>query len=104
VQERLGGFRVEVFNELGGILDVGKQNSHLLAFVFQGAARGEDLFGQIWRGIRQGSPFLVGGREGRRWWFRRLGASQDQDFALLIDGELLGFDEFLLQSLQVLVI
>ena len=91
------------FNQLGGILDVGKQDSHLFTFAFQGAARGEDLLGQMLRSIRQGRPFLVGSWEGGRWRFRRWDASPNQDFALLIDGELLGLDEFLLQGLQVLV-
>jgi hypothetical protein len=38
VQKLLGGFRVEVFDQLGRVFDVGKQHGHLLAFAFQGSA------------------------------------------------------------------
>ena len=34
IEELLGGFRVEVFDQLGGVLDVGKQDGDLLAFAF----------------------------------------------------------------------
>jgi hypothetical protein len=45
VQELLGGFRVEVLDQLGGFFDVGIQHRDLFAFAFQGAARDEDLLG-----------------------------------------------------------
>jgi hypothetical protein len=34
IEELLGGFRVEVFDQLGGVFEVGKQDGDLLAFAF----------------------------------------------------------------------
>jgi hypothetical protein len=53
VEELLCGFRVEVANQLGGTSDVGKQDGDLLAFAFQGAARGQDLLREIGGRVRQ---------------------------------------------------
>ena len=44
-----GLFRVEVADQLRRALEVGKQHRDLLALALQGAARGENLFGQMWR-------------------------------------------------------
>ena len=65
IEELLGGFRVEVLNQLGGVLDVGEQHRHLLAFAFQGAAGGEDLLGEIGRGVGEGSALGGGSGCGR---------------------------------------
>ena len=59
VEELLGGFRVEVLNQLGRVLDIGKQHRHLFAFTFQGTAGGEDLLGEIRWGISQRSTSIV---------------------------------------------
>ena len=51
VEELLGGFGVEVLDELGGVFDVGKQHRDLLAFAFEGSAGGKNLLGQMQRGV-----------------------------------------------------
>jgi hypothetical protein len=45
IQELLGGFRVEIFNQLGGVFDVCQKHGDLLALALQSAAGGEDLIG-----------------------------------------------------------
>jgi hypothetical protein len=52
IQELLGGFRVEVLDQLGRVFDIGEQHRHLLALAFQAMARVEDFLGKMWRGIR----------------------------------------------------
>ena len=47
IEELLGGFGIEVFDEFGGVFEVGKQHRHLLAFAFQGRARHENLLGHV---------------------------------------------------------
>ena len=48
IEELLGGFRVEVADELRGVFEIGKEHRDLLALAFQGRAGGEDFLGQIW--------------------------------------------------------
>ncbi len=72
VEELLGGFRVEIPDQLGRVFDVGEQHRDLLAFACQGATGGEDLLCEMGRGIGEGRAFLGGGRwsgsrEPRRW-------------------------------------
>jgi hypothetical protein len=62
VQQVLGGFRVKALDELGGILDIGKEHGDLFAFAFQARPGVEDFFGEIGRGIGQGSRRRRGGR------------------------------------------
>ena len=56
INELLGGLGVEVFDQFGGIFDVGKQHRHLLAFAFQGArgtsgsSRPDASGCRLWRG------------------------------------------------------
>ena len=45
-------FRVHLFRHLHRALDVGEQHRHLLAFAFEGGTRGQDLVGQVFRGVR----------------------------------------------------
>jgi hypothetical protein len=47
VEELLGGFRVEVPNQLGGVFDVTEHHRDLLALAFQGTAGGKDFLGQV---------------------------------------------------------
>jgi hypothetical protein len=51
IEEFLGIFGVEVFDQLGGVFDVGKQNGDDLAFALKGIARGQDFVGQILWGV-----------------------------------------------------
>ena len=62
IEELLGIFRVEVFDQLGGVFDVGKQYGDLLPFAFEGTAGGQNLFGQVgWCvGMRGTHGCLVG--------------------------------------------
>ena len=53
VQELLGSLGVAIPDQLGGVFDVSEQHRDLLAFAFQGTARGEDLLGQIGRRVGQ---------------------------------------------------
>src|SRR5215470_8727081 len=68
IQELAGLFWIEALDQLGGALEVGEEHRHLLAFAFQGAAGGEDLFSQIGGCIRERRALLGAGwcRGGRR--------------------------------------
>jgi hypothetical protein len=105
IEEPLGGFRVEVANQLRRAFEVGKQDRHLLPFAFKGAAGGEDFLHQIGWGVGQWGP-----RSLRDW-----GASRphrrgcrtpapDQHRPLLIGRETLTVDEFNLEILDRFVI
>jgi hypothetical protein len=45
-----------------GALEIGEQDRHLLAFAFEGRARGEDFLGEVGRGI---APRFLGSQEDR---------------------------------------
>ena len=64
IEELLGGFGIEVADQLGGAFEVGKQHRHLLALAFQGTAGRQDLLGEIGRGVGEGR--LARGLHGRR--------------------------------------
>jgi hypothetical protein len=51
IKQLLGSFWIEVFDQLGGVFDVGKQDGDVLAFAFEGAAGGEDFLSEIGRCI-----------------------------------------------------
>jgi hypothetical protein len=53
------------FIRLSGIFNVRKAYGDLLAFAFQGTAGGEDLLGQVLRGVGQGLNVLRCG-----YWYR----------------------------------
>jgi hypothetical protein len=53
IQEALGGFGVEVADELRRALKIGKQHGHLFALAFQGAAGRQNLLREIGWGIGQ---------------------------------------------------
>jgi hypothetical protein len=76
----------------------------LLTFAGESSARGKDFLGQVRRRVRQGRLFLVGGGWGYWCWCRCRSTGPDQDFALLINGQPLRLNEFLLEGFQVLVI
>jgi hypothetical protein len=63
IQEPLGGFGVEVGDELGGAFQVGKQHRDLLALAFQGTPSGENLLGQMGGCVGQWRTVLGAG-----WW------------------------------------
>ena len=65
IEELLGGFGIETPDEFRRVLEVGKQHRDLLALAFQGGAGGEDLLGQIWRGVGQRGLGLGRGSGGR---------------------------------------
>ena len=102
IEELLGGFGIEAPDEFGGVLEVGKEHGHLLALAFQGRAGREDLVGEMgWR-VGQWRP-LLGWCGGACRGCARI-PGPDQHFALVIDRELLGVDEFVLERLEGLVI
>jgi hypothetical protein len=98
VQELLGSFRVKAADELGRVLEVGKQHGHLFALAFQGGLRGADLLHQMRRYIRQRRPLLVSG------WCRRGVPGPDQHGPLLVHGQPFGLDDFGLHVLKVFFI
>ena len=102
IEELLGGFGVEAPDEFGRVCEVGKEHGHLLALAFQGRAGREDLVSEMGWGVGERYMLLVlpeGGGCGRR-----SVPSPDQHFPLLINGEPLSVDEFLLEGLHGVVI
>ena len=51
VKELAGLLGIALGQQFHGAFEVGKQHGHLFAFAFQGAARGEDLLGQVGGGV-----------------------------------------------------
>ena len=100
IEECLGGFRVEIADQLRGAFEVGKQHGDLFALACQGTSGGEDLLDQIGWGIRQrrgrcGGRRRGGGRRGRYG-----GAGPDQYFTVFITRQALALDEFVLSNLR----
>ena len=54
VEELPGLLGIAVGQQLHRALQIGKEHRDLLALAFQGTAGGEDLLGQVWRGIHLG--------------------------------------------------
>ena len=104
IEEPLGGFRVEVADQLGRAFEVGKEHGDLLALAFQGTAGGQDFLGEIGRRVGQRGTILSGGGWGGG---RGGGASvpdPDQDSARLIGREVLGLNEFLFEGVEGVVL
>jgi hypothetical protein len=59
-------FGVELLGERGEARHVSEKDSDLLALAFQGAPGGQDLVGQVSRGIGQGVSFVIWGWVSRR--------------------------------------
>jgi hypothetical protein len=53
VEELLGSFGIQTADEFGGVLEVGKEHRHMLAFALQDRAGGQDLVGEMGRRIGQ---------------------------------------------------
>ena len=64
IEECLGGFRVEIADQLRGAFEVGKQHGDLFALACQGTSGGEDLLDQIGWGVRQRRRRCGGRRRG----------------------------------------
>jgi hypothetical protein len=102
IEELLRGFGIEPPDEFGGVFEVGKEHGDLLALTLQGRAGRQDLVGEMgWR-VGQWRP-LLGWRDGERRGCASI-PGPDQHFALGIDRQLLGVDEFVLERLDGLVI
>ena len=54
IDELLSGFWIAIPDQLGGVLNVGEQDRHLVPFPFQAMAGIEDFLGEIRWGIREG--------------------------------------------------
>ena len=61
VEELLRSFRDQAADEFGGVLEVSKEDGHLLAFACQGRAGGQDLVGEMgWGVVEAASGTYVG--------------------------------------------
>jgi replicative DNA helicase len=104
IEELLGGFGVEALDKPGRVLEVGEEDGDLFALAFQGVAGGQNLVGEMGRGVGQRRGVWLtrparcrgGGWRGRG---RRV-ARPDQDGAPLIGRQALALDEFVLQIFQ----
>ena len=63
VEELPGLLGIAVGQQFHRALEVGKQHRDLLALAFQGAAGGQDLLGQIGRGVGRAVPCWGGSTE-----------------------------------------
>src|SRR5262249_2159851 len=68
-----GRLGVKVFDQFGGIFDVGKQHRHLLALAFEGTLGGENLLDQMTGGITDRRLGRCG--RGRGWLLAEWGAA-----------------------------
>jgi hypothetical protein len=53
IEELLRGFGIEATDEFCGVLEVGKEHGDLFALAFQSGAGGENLVGEMGRGVGQ---------------------------------------------------
>ena len=107
VEELAGLLGVAVGQQLHGALQVGKQHRDLLALAFEGAAGGEDLLGEVRRGVRPGARVPV--RCACRGWRGSGGAvtaapRSRPARSLFIHRQALAIDELVLQIFQGCVI
>ena len=104
VEELPGLLGVAVGQQLHRALQIGEQDRDLLALAFQGAFGGQDLLGEMARGVGEWGPRLVYGR-GRSWRRGRTGfAGPDQATAVVIDHVGVCVENFVLERLQVVVV
>jgi hypothetical protein len=96
IEEVLGGFRVEVADQLGGTCKVGKQHRDLLALAFQGPPGGQNFLGEIGGRVGKRRTVLRAGWRSGRVGSGDRGARPDEDIAPLIEGQALALDEFVL--------
>ena len=94
------GLGSQALSQGGRVGNVAEEHRHRLALPFQGAARGEDLLGEMFRGVGERGTVLAAGRGRCRVGHGALGARPDQDVALLLDRQALARDEFVLQIVQ----
>jgi hypothetical protein len=100
VKELAGFFRVPVGKQLHGALQVGEKHRDLLTLAFESALRVEDLLSQMRGRVRAwGTLWFAGWHR-----YRCRTTDLDQYFAVLVDSQTLGVDEFGLQILKVLVV
>ena len=104
IEELLGGFRVEVFDEFGGVFDVGKQDGDLFTFAFQRRTGGEDFLGQVGRRLGERRPVLGGGGCWGGCWGYCRGFRPEQAAARIIDHLGVGIEEFVFKRLQLVVV
>jgi hypothetical protein len=87
-QQPLGSFRIEATDELRRTHEVGEEYCDLLAFALQRTHSGAELLGKV---RRNGGEWRTRGRWRSNWLCCRGGISgPDQDFALIINGQLFG--------------
>ena len=100
IQELAGFLGVAVGQEFHRALEIGKQHRHLLAFAFQGTARGQNFLRQI--GGRVGQRDMLGRLDwGSRWRGCRVSVARpEQSSALLITHLRMRVEEFVLEILE----
>jgi hypothetical protein len=103
IEELPGLFGIAVGQEFHGALEVRKQHGDLFALTFEGTAGSENFLGKIRRRVGQRRAFLVWhGREARG--SSGGSASPDQHLALLVPGDLVHLNDFLLEDLQQVIV
>jgi hypothetical protein len=66
IEELAGFFRVPISQQLHGALEVGEEHGDLFPLAFEGGLRGEDLLGEVLRGVGLGGvESLSRSRRGR---------------------------------------
>ena len=89
-------------------LEVGKEHRDLLALPFQGGTGRQDFLGEMRGGVGQRPDVRWACPDRRRCggWRRRCRhvAGPDQDVAILINGHLLGLDEFVLEIIEGVIV
>jgi hypothetical protein len=94
IKELPGLLGIAVGQQLHGAFEIREQHGDLLALPFEGTAGGEDVLGEIRRGIGAWATRLVDGCGSPRRRGRMGCSSPDQATALIIDH--VGVEEFLL--------
>ena len=102
IEELAGLLRIAVRQQLHGALEVGKQHRDLLAFAFQGTARGEDLLRKIGRGVGEWRRGAAG--RGGHCGNRASVACPDQATPRVVTYLWMGIEEFVFQIVQGVVI
>ena len=98
IEELLGSFRVEAADEFRRVFEIGKEHGDLLAFAFQGRAGGQNLVGEMGRGVGQRGcvrrACLYQCHIGSGWRRSRGTADPDQHGVVLVHRDLVHLDEF----------
>ena len=104
IEELLGGFGIEAADEFRRVFKVGKEHRDLLALALKHTLGGQDLLGEIRRGVGEGGTRLVDGRGRSRPLGRTSVTGPDQATAVVLDHGWVGVQEFVLERFQAVVV